>query len=150
MPFEFAAAPSDLPIVDAGTGGAIGCASRFATGNVPLLLAEIRHALERLMADGTTHALDLKAIPLGPGEEDAVLAALGRGELRAELDSYGPTEIQECAYPGVWCVTHRNTAGQIVGRFIEITCTPALLASPPEDVRAGLERLTAELAAQAA
>lgn len=126
------------------------CGHRVDSGNVPLLLAEVRHALQRLLADGTTHVIDVRAIPLGPGEEDRLLAALGRGELRAEFDALGRSEIQECGYPGVWCVTHRNGADQLTGRFLEITFTPALLASPPEDVRAGLERLSAELAALAA
>lgn len=136
-----------IPATPAAAGG---CGHRVDSGNVPLLLSEVRHALERLLADGTTHVIDLKAIPLGPGEEDRLLAALGRGELHAEFDALGRSEILECAYPGVWCVTHRNGADQLIGRFLEITFTPALLASPPEDVRAGLERLSVELAAQAA
>lgn len=122
-----------------------GCASRVETGNVPLLLAEVRHALERLVRSGTPHTIDLRAIPLGPGEEDRLLAALGRGEVRAEFDSMGPTEIQECGYAGVWCVTHRSPGGTLSGRFLEITYAPDLLASPAEDVSAALERLTAEL-----
>jgi len=129
---------------------AAGCGSvrgRIDTGNVPLLLNEVRHALERLLTDGTEHVIDLRAIPLGPGEEDRLLEALGRGELKAEFESLGRSELQECAYPGVWCVTHYNEAGHVAGRFVEVTFTPALLASPPEDVRAGLERLAAELAA---
>jgi hydrogenase-1 operon protein HyaF len=122
-----------------------GCAARTETGNVPLLLAEIRHALERLVRSGTPHTIDLRAIPLGPGEEDALLAALGRGEVRAEFDSMGPTEIQECGYAGVWCVTHRNAGGNVTGRYLEMTYAPDLLASPAEDVSAALERLTAEV-----
>jgi hydrogenase-1 operon protein HyaF len=127
--------------------GLAGCGAREGTGNVPLLLAEVRHALARLADDGSTHVIDLRAIPLGPGEEDTLLATLGRGELHAEFDALGRTEIVECAYPGVWLVTHRDAGDAVVGRFLEITYSPALLASPPEDVRAGLERLTAELAA---
>lgn len=143
MPYEVLRPADDVHL----DPGQTGCAARVDTGNVPLLLTEIRHALGRLLADGTTHAIDLRAIPLGPGEEDRLLAALGRGEVRAEFDSMGPTEIQECAYPGVWCVTHRNASGHMTGRFLEVTFSPELLASPEEDVRAALERLTAELAA---
>lgn len=142
--------PETSPAASTPRPAASGCGHRVDSGNVPLLLAEVRHALERLLADGTTHAIDLRAIPLGPGEEDRLLAALGRGEMHAEFDALGRSEIQECGYAGVWCVTHRNGADQLTGRFLEITFTPALLASPPEDVRAGLERLSAELAALAA
>ncbi|MCZ8130274.1 MAG: hypothetical protein O9284_03105 [Steroidobacteraceae bacterium] len=156
MPFE-ALDPRDAGRLEALTATASGahgpdpeaCESvrgRVDSGNVPLLLNEVRYALERLLDDGTTHAIDVRAIPLGPGEEDRLLDALGRGELRAEFDSLGRSEVQECAYPGVWCVTHYNEAGHVAGRFLEVTFTPALLASPPEDVRTGLERLAAELA----
>ena len=122
-------------------------APAFATesGNVPLLLAEIRHALERLLASGTVHAIDLRAIPLGPGEEERLLAALGTGELFATFDALGRSELQECGYPGVWRVTHWNTTGEVTGRFLEITYAPSLFAADPEDVRAGLERLAARL-----
>jgi hydrogenase-1 operon protein HyaF len=112
------------------------------SGNVPLLMHELRHALEALVADGTTHVVDLRAIPLAPGEEDRLLEALGRGELVAEFHAHGKSEICECGYPGVWRVTHWNAIGELVGRFIEVTYAPALLASQPQDVRAGLARLT--------
>ena len=92
----------------AGLAG-ISVAVEIDSGNIPLLLHELRHALERLLADGTPHALDLRAIPLAPGEEDRLLAALGEGELVAELDAQGRSEIRECAYPGVWRISHWNT-----------------------------------------
>lgn len=142
MPFETLVPADEIRLQRPETG----CASRVDSGNVPLLLAEIRHALERLVRSGTPHTIDLRAIPLGPGEEDRLLDALGRGEVHAEFDSMGPTEIQECGYAGVWCVTHRNgDGGAVTGRFLEITYAPDLLASPAEDVSAALERLTAEL-----
>lgn len=115
------------------------------SGNVPLLLGEIRHALERLLATGAVHAIDLRAIPLGPGEEDRLLEALGTGELCATFDALGRSELQECRYPGVWRITHWNAADELIGRFIEVTFAPALLASNREDIRDGLERLSAEL-----
>jgi hydrogenase-1 operon protein HyaF len=141
MPYE-ALVPADQVKLDRGETG---CASRVDTGNVPLLLNEVRHALERLITSGVANTIDLRAIPLGPGEEERLLNALGRGEVRAEFDSMGPTEIQECGYPGVWVITHRTAGGTVTGRFLEITYAPELLASPAEDVRAALERLTAEL-----
>ena len=47
----------------------LGCASRVETGNVPLLLAEVRHALERLVKSGTPHVIDLRNIGLIAGIE---------------------------------------------------------------------------------
>ena len=125
--------------------GGIAVAVEFDSGNVPLLLNELRHALERLLEDGTVHAIDLRAIPLAPGEEERLLAALGEGELSAVLEAQGRSEIRECAYPGVWCITHHDAAGTVVGRFIEVTFMPALLGSQRPDVVHGLERLRNKL-----
>jgi len=123
----------------------VGVAVEFDSGNVPLLLNELRHGLERLVVDGSEHAIDLRAIPLAPGEEERLLAALGEGELRAELRGQGCSEIRECAYPGIWCITHHDAAGTVLARIIEVTFMPALLASQRPDVIQGLERLGKQL-----
>lgn len=120
-------------------------AVELASGNLPPLLHELRHALERLLDTGATHAIDLRAIPLAPGEEDRLLAQLGTGELVATLNAQGRSEIRECDYPGVWCVSHWNAADELVGRVLEVTFMPSLLASQPADVRRGLGRLAASL-----
>ena len=52
-----------------------------STGNVVPLLHEIRHALERLVDSGEPTMIDLRGIPLAPGEEDALESALGSGEV---------------------------------------------------------------------
>jgi len=115
------------------------------TGNVQPLLHEIRHALRRLAGgeEGTT--IDLRALPLAPGEEARIEETLGQGEVRAELQALGPTVVQETAYPGVWLVTHRNTEDRIVARFIEVTRIPRILAAQNEDIEKGLEKLESEL-----
>ena len=119
--------------------------TEVATGNVEPLLHEIRHALKRLAGgeDGTT--IDLKSLPLAPGEEERIEATLGTGEVRAEVDALGPTLIQETSYPGVWLITHKNADNAVVARFIEVTYIPELLRSQPEDIDAGIDRLANEL-----
>ena len=119
--------------------------TEVATGNVEPLLHEIRHALKRLASgkDGTT--IDLKSLPLAPGEEERIEATLGTGEVRAEVDALGPTLIQESSYPGVWLITHKNADNAVVARFIEVTYIPELLRSQPEDIDAGIDRLENEL-----
>lgn len=119
--------------------------TEVATGNVEPLLHEIRHALKRLTSgeDGTT--IDLKSLPLAPGEEERIEATLGTGEVRAEVDALGPTLIQETSYPGVWLITHKNADSAVVARFIEVTYIPELLRSQPEDIDAGIDRLEDEL-----
>jgi len=65
------------------------------THNVQPLLHEIRHALARLLDDGGHTVIDLRSLPLAPGEEEQLLDELGQGEVYARLHALGPTEIVE-------------------------------------------------------
>lgn len=116
------------------------------TWNVQPILHEIRHALAKLAQSGESASIDLRSIPLAPGEEDRLLNALGQGEVSAKLDALGPSEIIETRHAGVWLVTHYNEDDSIVGRFIEITIMPEILKSQQEDIEDSLARLEAELA----
>ena len=115
------------------------------TQNVKPLLHEIKHALESLIENGETSIIDLRSIPLAPGEEDKILNTLGKGEVQAQLDSLGLSEINETQYAGVWVVTHYNDEGSIISRFIEITRMPEILSSQTEDIRAAYSSLTLDL-----
>lgn len=117
-----------------------------ATGNVEPLLHEIRHALRRVADGHQGTVIDLRSLPLAPGEEQQIEDALGEGEVRAEFSSLGPTVVQETSYPGVWLVTHRNTEQAVVARFIEVTRVPELLKSQEADIEQGICRLESELA----
>ena len=116
------------------------------THNVQPLLHEIRHALVKLLDDGGHTVIDLRSLPLAPGEEQKLLDKLGRGEVTAHLQALGPSEIVETRYPGVWVVVHFNNDNEVIGKFIEICDIPRLLRSQQEDVRLGLEQLEAQLA----
>jgi hydrogenase-1 operon protein HyaF len=116
-----------------------------ASGNVPPLLHEIRHALALLLEHGESTCIDLKSMPLAPGEEDRIVAALGSGEVRAEVDALGLSEIAETAFPGVWVVSHCDERGAIQARFIEVTQVPDVLRSQHSDIADGLARLTTRL-----
>ena len=116
------------------------------THNVQPLLHEIRHALVKLLDDGGHTVIDLRSLPLAPGEEEQLLDQLGQGEVYARLHSLGPTEIVETRYPGVWVVVHFNSDNELIGKFIEICDTPELLRSQQEDIRQGLEQLQSQLA----
>jgi hydrogenase-1 operon protein HyaF len=117
-----------------------------ATGNVEPLLHEIRHALRRVVAGKKGTVIDLRGLPLAPGEEQRIEDTLGQGEVRAELSALGTTVVQETSYPGVWLVTHRNVEDAVVARFIEVTAMPELLMSQREDIECGLSLLEDELA----
>lgn len=115
------------------------------TGNDILILHEIRHALKNLLDTGQPTTIDLRAIPMAPGEEDRIEASLGKGEISVTLDALGPSTIQETEIAGVWLITHFNVEEEILGKFIEITNIPSLIESPIEDMKIGLELLINKL-----
>jgi len=115
------------------------------TGNVTPLLHEIRHALSALLENGEQTIIDLRSMPLAPGEEAHIEAALGQGEVRVELSALGRSDIIETQYPGVWMITHSNTDGAILGKYIEIALIPDILQAQQGDIQAGLEQLSETL-----
>jgi hydrogenase-1 operon protein HyaF len=115
------------------------------TWNVQPILHEIRHALGKLLQTGENSIIDLRSIPLAPGEEETIIDTLGRGEVRAHLDALGPSEIIETRFAGVWLVTHYNEENSVIGRFIEITELPDILKSQHEDVASSLNELEEQL-----
>ena len=118
------------------------------TRNVKPILHEIRHALEELLESGETTIIDLRSIPLAPGEEETILNTLGRGEINAQLNALGMSDIYETRYAGVWLITHYNEDESVVSRFIEITELPAILKSQREDMAGALEELSEKLESQ--
>lgn len=115
------------------------------THNVQPLMHEIRHAVQALLDTGETTVIDLRSLPLAPGELEVIETTLGRGEVNAVLDAMGPSEISETVFPGVWLVRHFNADKQVMGVFVEITCMPSLLLSQNEDIADGLRQLDEKL-----
>ncbi len=110
-------------------------------GNALPLLHEIRHALERLIHQGEATAIDLRALPFGPGDEAELLEVLGRGEVEANLEALGTSLVWETSFPGVWVVDHRDAEGRRIALAIEVTRIPEVLLSQPGDLRTALVRL---------
>ena len=115
------------------------------TQNVKPLLHEIKHALDNLIETGHTTIIDLRSIPLAPGEEEKILNTLGRGEVLAQLNALGLSEVIETQYAGVWLVTHYNDENHIISRFIEVTTMPEILCSQTEDIMAAYSSLALDL-----
>ncbi len=112
------------------------------TGNVTPILHQIRHAIEQLLAQNDTMTIDLNAMPFAPGEKDQLQAILGEGEIKAQLNALGKSEIYETQYASVWWVAHYNSNDNLMGQFIEITWLPEILRSQAEDVGHALSQLT--------
>ncbi|MEN8173224.1 MAG: hydrogenase expression/formation C-terminal domain-containing protein [Chloroflexota bacterium] len=115
------------------------------TQNVKPLLHEIRHALENLIENNESSIIDLRSIPLAPGEEEKILNTLGQGEVKAQLNALGLSEVFETQYAGVWVVTHYNDENNIISRFIEVTAIPHILSSQTEDIMSAYSRITLDL-----
>ncbi|MBT8101938.1 MAG: hydrogenase expression/formation protein [Gammaproteobacteria bacterium] len=113
-------------------------------GNVRPILNEVLHALDKLLEKNMPTTIDLAGLPFAPGELDELEATLGNGELVAQLDALGSSRIRETAYPGVWWIEHRNAHDEVVGRYLEITRIPEILASQDADIRTGRARLGEE------
>ena len=116
------------------------------TQNVKPLLHEIKHALDNLIETGQTSIIDLRSIPLAPGEEDKILSTLGQGEVLAQLNALGLSEVIETQYAGVWLVTHYNDENNIISRFIEVTTMPEILCSQTADIMKAYSSLSLDLA----
>lgn len=113
--------------------------------NVEPILHEVKHALERLLKTGESAMIDLRAMPLAPGEDEEIRERLGNGEAVINIDALGPSTLTETAYPGVWWIEHRNNIDTLTGLYIEIAHVPAIVFPANEDLQDGLEQLTDHL-----
>ena len=118
----------------------------ISTGNVTPLLHEIRHALAAWLDSGEATCIDLRGLPMAPGEEQRIIDTLGQGEVSIRIAAMGTSEVRETRFSGVWLITHHNEADEIIGRFIEITNMPAIVLAQRQDMEDGLEQLQDELA----
>jgi hydrogenase-1 operon protein HyaF len=116
-------------------------AADLPTGNVKALLHELTGLLDAWLSKGEAASIDLRSLPLTRGDYDELGAALGGGAVSANVEAIGLSEVRETKYPGVWRVTHRNEAGEIVADLLEVCDAPAILRSPAEDAADGLIRL---------
>lgn len=120
-------------------------AEEYSIGSLRALLAEVATLLEEFARDGTRGSIDLNSLPFAPGEYEQLRQLLGQGEVSAQIEAVGPSEIIETRYPGVWWVTHYNVEGDIVADMLEITDIPEIIKSQSADIATGLELLRAQL-----
>jgi hydrogenase-1 operon protein HyaF len=109
------------------------------------ILHEIHHALQRFATDGVPCCIDLRALPFGPGDEEALLKLLGRGEISLTMDSLGKSTIWETAFSGVWIVDHNNAEGERIALQVEIGSIPQIVLSQQLDIIDAIGRLEKQL-----
>jgi hydrogenase-1 operon protein HyaF len=105
------------------------------TTQVAAILNEIDALLKKLIEEDETSAIDLRSLPLFPGDYEKLKASLGEGEISISLDTLGPSEIIETSIPGVWWCTHYNEADEKIAEFIEITRIPSLLKTDADELK---------------
>ena len=113
----------------------------FRTENLRPLLQQIEQALQELVDDGSATVIDLAAMPFSSQDEEDLREHLGKGEVSASLDAFGPTHVQETALPGVWLVEHKDAESRRLTLHLEVTRIPEILVTPEEDIAEGLQLL---------
>ena len=113
----------------------------FRTENLRPLLQQIEQALQELVDDGSATVIDLAAMPFSSQDEEDLRQHLGKGEVSASLDAFGPTHVQETALPGVWLVEHKDAESRRLTLHLEVTRIPEILVTPEEDIAEGLRLL---------
>ena len=113
--------------------------------NVEPILHEVKHAIQQLLDTGEPSMIDLRAMPLAPGEDEQIRQKLGTGEAVIHLEALGPSTLTETRYPGVWWVEHRNSDDTVMGLYIEIAHVPSIVFPATEDIEEGLNDLAENL-----
>lgn len=121
------------------------CLSERVTGMALAVFTEIGHLLENLADSGEPGSIDLRSLPLSDADRAQLEEALGHGEVRAELELVGDSEVWETSYPGVWWIRHRGAGGKIATEEISICPIPQILITHPADIEAAASRLRKEL-----
>lgn len=115
------------------------------SAQVLAIASEIERHLAHLLDTGEPASIDLRSLPMAPGDYQALKALLGEGEVSARLEALGPSEIRETAIPGVWWLVHRNADDEVTADLIEITDCPDILKTQDEELRDAPGRLRARM-----
>ena len=121
------------------------CMTSNTTGMAYSILAEIGLLLTTLSERGEAGAIDLRSLPLTDADRDQLEEILGRGEVRAELDLAGASEVWETSYNGVWWIRHRGAGDKIATEAIAVTPMPEILMTHPADIAAASRRIRQDL-----
>jgi len=122
------------------------CMTEQTTGMALSVLAEVGRLLESLAATGQAGSIDLRSLPLTEADREQLEDMLGRGEVRAELEVAGASEVWETAYPGAWWIRHRGAGDKISSEEIAVCPIPEILITHPVDIEAAARRIRQELA----
>ena len=121
------------------------CTTDMNTGMALSVLAEVGRMLETLAESGQSGSIDLRSLPLTEADRLQLEELLGSGEVRAELELAGASEVWETSYPGAWWVRHRGAGGKIATEEIAVCPVPEILITHPVDIQAASRKLRQDL-----
>jgi len=121
------------------------CMTGHTTGMAYSILAEIGQLLTALSERGEAGAINLRSLPMTDADRGQLEEILGRGEVRAELDLAGATEVWETSYNGVWWIRHKGAGDKIATEEIAVTSMPEILMTHPVDIAAASRRIRQDL-----
>lgn len=102
------------------------------------LLHELYSLVNKLLQTNENSILDLRALPpLGAEGYKFLKEQLGIGEVKVHIQSFGRSDIQGTAYPGIWWVTHYNQDDELLTEMLEVGFVPQLLKDPKDEVILG-------------
>ena len=110
------------------------------------LLQELRGMLDSLAASGESNVIDIRSLPMLPGDYEFLTEFLGEGEVTATINALGPTTVKETRIPGVWWITHRNANDEVLSELIEVTVLPEMLKTQHADLKGASGTLDSYLA----
>jgi hydrogenase-1 operon protein HyaF len=111
------------------------------TGQLLAILSELHNLLVSLQRKGEAGSIDLRSLPMFPGDYEKLKALLGVGEVTATINTLGKSLVEETSIPGIWWITHYNTEEETIAEFIEVTELPDLLKTQKEDLSIADTRL---------
>ena len=120
------------------------CNPEATTGMTDALMTEIARHLAALALNGTETAIDLRSLPLSDADRQELEQRLGKGEVTAELQVAGASEVWETRFAGAWWIRHRGAGGQVSSEEIEICQVPEILKAHPADIAESAQRLAKE------
>jgi hydrogenase-1 operon protein HyaF len=124
------------PAADGGLGG-----------GVAAILSELATLLDRLVADESSGAIDLRSLPMSPMDRAALQRVLGEGEVQATVNAQGLSRVRETRVSGVWWVEHFDQQGDMVAELIDVSRVPVILTCAMDEIAASARTLRAQLSA---
>jgi len=119
------------------------------TGMARAVLGELLDHLKIFATSGLTRVIDIQGLPLSDADRDELTGLLGEGEVSAQLNSFGQSQINETRYAGIWWLRHYTEDSALLSELIEITDMPDILRSQQADITSAIEHLAQTIGQQA-